>query len=284
VTLELGGNDPGVILADAEPEKIAQAFFDSMFLLSGQGCVCLKRLYVHEDIYSRVTEALVAIASATKVGDGFDPHTRLGPVQNQLQYTRLQSVWEEIRRSGAKVLFRGVVPTNTEGFFFPVTLLDNPPDGAGFVTQEVFGPIRSILKSKDWCSRCRKPLPLLVDGGSIVLTSSVSAFTADPALSIYSATKAAIRSLPRCWVLDLKDRKIRVNAVSPGSAETPGLAGLAGPSGDTSGLYAFLGGRIPLGRLGRPEEIAEAVAFLASEAASFINGADLQVDGGAEQI
>jgi acyl-CoA reductase-like NAD-dependent aldehyde dehydrogenase len=149
VTLELGGNDPGIILADAEPEKIAQALFDSMFLLSGQGCVCLKRLYVHEDIYSRVTEALVAIARSTKVGDGFDPHTRLGPVQNQLQYKRLQSVWEEIKRSEAKVLFRGVVPTNTEGFFFPVTLLDNPPDGAGFVTQEVFGPIRSILKYKD---------------------------------------------------------------------------------------------------------------------------------------
>jgi NAD(P)-dependent dehydrogenase (short-subunit alcohol dehydrogenase family) len=130
----------------------------------------------------------------------------------------------------------------------------------------------------------QKALPLLVDGGSIVLTSSVSAFTADPALSIYSATKAAIRSLARCWVLDLKDRHIRVNAVSPGSTETPGLGGLAGPDGDTKGFYDFLGSRIPLGRLGRPEEIANAVAFLASDAASFINGADLQVDGGAEQI
>jgi acyl-CoA reductase-like NAD-dependent aldehyde dehydrogenase len=149
VTLELGGNDPGVVLSDAEPEKIAQALFDSMFLLNGQGCICLKRLYVHEDIYSRVAEALVAIASATKVGDGFDPHTRLGPVQNQLQYRRLQSVWEEIKRSGVKILFRGVVPTNTEGLFFPVTLLDNPPDGASFVTQEIFGPIRSIFNYRN---------------------------------------------------------------------------------------------------------------------------------------
>jgi acyl-CoA reductase-like NAD-dependent aldehyde dehydrogenase len=148
-TLELGGNDPGIILGDAEPEKIAAALFNSMFVLSGQGCICLKRLYVHEDIYSKVTEALVAIASATKVGDGLDADTELGPVQNQLQYKRLQSFWEDVKRSGTKVLFRGVVPANTKGFFFPVTLLDNPPDGASFVTQEVFGPIRSIFKYKD---------------------------------------------------------------------------------------------------------------------------------------
>jgi len=145
----LGGNDPGIVLTDAEPEKIAQALFDSMFLRNGQGCICLKRLYVHEDIYSRVAEALVGIASATKVGDGFDPQTSLGPVQNQPQYRRLQSVWEEIKRSGVKVLFRGDVPTNTEGFFSTVTLLDNPPDGASFVAQEIFGPIRSTFKYKN---------------------------------------------------------------------------------------------------------------------------------------
>ncbi|BCP52332.1 oxidoreductase [Kaistia sp. 32K] len=130
----------------------------------------------------------------------------------------------------------------------------------------------------------QKALPLLVDGGSIILMSSVSAFTADPGLSIYSATKAAIRSFARCWALDLKERKIRINAISPGSTETPGLAGLAGPGGDVQGLFDYLGGRIPLGRLGQPSEIAAAIAFLASDASSFVNGADLQVDGGAEQI
>ena len=70
-------------------------------------------------------------------------------MQNHLQYRRLQSVWEEIKRSGVKILFRGVVPTNTEGLFFPVTLLDNPPDGASFVTQEIFGPIRSIFNYRN---------------------------------------------------------------------------------------------------------------------------------------
>ena len=148
VALELGGNDPGIILADADPHAIAQDLFNSMFLLSGQGCICLKRLYIHEDIYPALTNALVAVARSAKVGSGLDPDTVLGPVQNHLQYQRLQSVWEEIRKSGATILFRGDVPTNEKGFFFPVTLLDNPPEDASYVAQEVFGPIRSVFKYK----------------------------------------------------------------------------------------------------------------------------------------
>ena len=148
VALELGGNDPGIILADADPYAIAQDLFNSMFLLSGQGCICLKRLYIHEDIYPALTNALVAVARSAKVGDGLDPDTVLGPVQNRLQYQRLQSVWEEIRKSRATILFRGEVPTNERGFFFPVTLLDNPPEDASYVAQEVFGPIRSVFKYK----------------------------------------------------------------------------------------------------------------------------------------
>jgi len=148
VALELGGNDPGIILADADPDAIAQDLFNSMFFLSGQGCICLKRLYIHEDIYPALTNALVAVARSAKVGNGLDPDTMLGPVQNRLQYQRLQSAWEEIRKSGATILFRGDVPTNEKGFFFPVTLLDNPPEDASYVAQEIFGPIRSVLKYK----------------------------------------------------------------------------------------------------------------------------------------
>lgn len=130
----------------------------------------------------------------------------------------------------------------------------------------------------------QKALPLLSDGASVILTGSVSGVTGTEGLSIYSATKAAIRNLARSWILELKAQRIRVNIVSPGSTETPGLAGLAGPGGDVDALYAHLSSQIPLGRNAHPSEIAEVVAFLASDAASFINGADIQVDGGAAQF
>jgi len=184
--------------------------------------------------------------------------------------TDLDKLYEEVGKRRGKI----------DVLFANAAVAEGAPLGS--ISEEHFDKHFDI-NVKGMVFTVQKALPLLVDGGSIVLTSSVSAFTADPALSIYSATKAAIRSFARCWVLDLKDRGIRVNAVSPGSTETPGLAGLAGGE-DPKGLFDFLAGRIPSGRLGRPEEIANAVAFLASEEAAFINGADLQVDGGAEQI
>jgi len=128
----------------------------------------------------------------------------------------------------------------------------------------------------------QKALPFLRDGASIILTSSVVGSKGLPNVSIYSATKAALRSFARTWTTDLKNRKIRVNVISPGTIDTPGLRGLR--KTDAEGLNELYVGRIPLGRLGRPEDIASAVSFLASDDASYVSGIELFVDGGMAQV
>jgi NAD(P)-dependent dehydrogenase (short-subunit alcohol dehydrogenase family) len=130
----------------------------------------------------------------------------------------------------------------------------------------------------------QKALPLLRDGGSVILTASTTSIKGTGAFSVYSATKAAVRNFARSWILDLKDRHIRVNAVSPGLTETAGLNDLFGGGDDAQGIKDYLVGQIPAGRIGQPEEIAKAVLFLASEDASYINGIELFVDGGQAQI
>lgn len=130
----------------------------------------------------------------------------------------------------------------------------------------------------------QKALPLLKDGASIILTASTTSVSGTSALSVYSATKAAVRNFARNWILDLKDRHIRVNAVSPGVTETAGLNELFGGGEQAESTKDYLAGLIPAGRVGQPEEIAKAVLFLASDEASFINGIELFVDGGQVQI
>lgn len=130
----------------------------------------------------------------------------------------------------------------------------------------------------------QKALPLLRDGASVILTSSTTSISGTPAFSVYSATKAAVRNFARNWMLDLKDRRIRVNAVSPGVTDTAGIDELLGGGEQAAGAKQGLSTLIPLGRIGRPDEIARAVLFLASDDASFINGIELFVDGGLAQI
>jgi NAD(P)-dependent dehydrogenase (short-subunit alcohol dehydrogenase family) len=130
----------------------------------------------------------------------------------------------------------------------------------------------------------QKALPLLIDGGSIILNASTGASTGTPAFSVYSATKAAVRSFARTWTLDLKARGIRVNAVSPGATDTPALNGLGQTEAEKQHVKAGLIASIPMGRLGTPDEVAKAVSFLASDASSYITGIELFVDGGAAQI
>ncbi|MEH2354599.1 glucose 1-dehydrogenase [Nostoc sp.] len=130
----------------------------------------------------------------------------------------------------------------------------------------------------------QKALPLMPEGASVILNASTTSIKGTPAFSVYSATKAAVRSFARNWILDLKDRQIRVNAVSPGVVPTPGY-NLLGLSEEQ--LKAFVESQastIPLGRVGKPDEIAKAVVFLASDDSSFVNGIELFVDGGVAQI
>lgn len=130
----------------------------------------------------------------------------------------------------------------------------------------------------------QKALPLLKEGASIILTSSTTSISGTPAFSVYSATKAAVRNFARNWMLDLKDRHIRVNAISPGVTDTAGLDELFGGGEQAQGTRDYLASLIPAGRVGHPDEIAKAVLFLASDDASFINGVELFVDGGQAQI
>lgn len=130
----------------------------------------------------------------------------------------------------------------------------------------------------------QKALPLLKDGAAIVLTGSTTGTTGTPSFSVYSATKAAVRNFARNWILDLKDRHIRVNTISPGVTDTAGLNELFGGGDQAQQTKDYLASLIPLGRVGQPEEIAKAVLFLASDDASFVNGVELFADGGQAQI
>jgi NAD(P)-dependent dehydrogenase (short-subunit alcohol dehydrogenase family) len=131
----------------------------------------------------------------------------------------------------------------------------------------------------------QKALPLLVDGASVILTGSTAAAGGTPAFSVYAASKAAVRAFARNWILDLKERGIRVNVISPGPTRTPGLVGLAGPdAAQQQGLLDHMAAQVPLGRVGDPDEIAKAAVFLASDDASFVTGAELFVDGGEAQV
>jgi NAD(P)-dependent dehydrogenase (short-subunit alcohol dehydrogenase family) len=153
----------------------------------------------------------------------------------------------------------------------------------GSITEEQFDQTFN-LNVKGLLFTVQKALPLIPDGGSILLNASIVSIKGMPAFSVYSATKAAVRSFARGWTNDLKDRKIRVNVISPGPIDTPILNGLAESEEERKGIKAHLTSLVPLGRMGQPDEIGKAAVFLASNDASFIAGVELFVDGGAAQV
>jgi len=153
----------------------------------------------------------------------------------------------------------------------------------GAITEEFFDSIFNI-NVKGLLFTVQKSLPLLPDGASIILNASVVGSKGLPTNSIYSATKAAVRSFARTWTTDLKDRHIRVNAVSPGSTDTPGARDLLASSEVGEQRKKMIATVTPLGRFGTPDEIAKAVVFLACDDSSYVTGIELFVDGGFAQV
>jgi acyl-CoA reductase-like NAD-dependent aldehyde dehydrogenase len=147
LTLELGGNDAGIVLPDADPKAIAVRLFWGAFINSGQTCGALKRLYVHDSIYAQTCDALVDVARSVKMGDGLDTSNVLGPIQNERQFKRVTGLVEEARAAGATVLTGGR-PLG-RGYFYPVTLVSNIEEGTRLVDEEQFGPVLPIIRYSD---------------------------------------------------------------------------------------------------------------------------------------
>ncbi len=147
LTLELGGNDPAIVLADVDPKAAAKALYWASFANSAQFCVACKRLYVHEDIYDDLARELVAVAKSVKVGNGLDD-AELGPIQNRMQYDKVRNLLDDCRATGQTFLLGGEV-SDAPGYFVPITLIDNPPETSRSVVEEAFGPVLPLLKFRD---------------------------------------------------------------------------------------------------------------------------------------
>jgi NAD(P)-dependent dehydrogenase (short-subunit alcohol dehydrogenase family) len=157
------------------------------------------------------------------------------------------------------------------------------PAPLGELTEEhVDGLLNTDIKGVIWT--VQKALPLMASGGSIILSSSIVASKGFAGWSLYSASKAAVRSFARTWSADLKGKNIRVNAVSPGVIETPAWTESGLPKEQVSGFFDFAASITPLSRIGREDEVAKVVAFLASDESSFVNGSEVFVDGGIAQV
>ncbi len=148
VTLELGGNDPAIVMPDVEVEKVAEELFWAAFRNNGQICIATKRMYVHKDIYESLKAAIVAYAKTVKVGDGAEQGTQIGPINNKLQYDRVLELIQDARDKGYDFLIGGE-KTDMPGYFIPVTIIDNPPEDSRIVQEEQFGPVLPLLKFDD---------------------------------------------------------------------------------------------------------------------------------------
>jgi acyl-CoA reductase-like NAD-dependent aldehyde dehydrogenase len=149
LTLELGGNDAGVVLPDVDPRAIAQDLFWGAFINTGQTCAALKRLYVHTDVYDEVCAALVEVSRAMPMGRGLDEQNVLGPLQNRAQYDVVARLVDAARDAGAKILVGGDPDPDAAGYFYPVTLVVDVDDDNPLVAEEQFGPALPIVRYDD---------------------------------------------------------------------------------------------------------------------------------------
>ncbi len=147
ITLELGGNDAGIVLDDVDPKTAAQKIFDGAFQNSGQVCIAMKRLYVHESIYDEMCDELAAIADATVIGDGLEQGTKLGPLQNRMQFEKVKDILEDARKHGTVIAGGGATPG--KGFFVRPTIVRDITDGTRLVDEEQFGPVLPVIKYAD---------------------------------------------------------------------------------------------------------------------------------------
>jgi acyl-CoA reductase-like NAD-dependent aldehyde dehydrogenase len=149
VTLELGGNDPAIVLGDVDPQKVAPQLFWAAFQNNAQFCNAAKRIYIHDSVYDEVRDAMVEFAKTVVVGDGAHPDTQLGPIQNEPQYNKVAEYFDDCRANGYTFALGGTIDRSAAGWFVPVTLVDNPPEDSRLVAEEPFGPILPLLRWSD---------------------------------------------------------------------------------------------------------------------------------------
>ncbi len=149
LTLELGGNDAGIVLPDCDPRKIAEGLFWGAFINNGQTCAALKRLYVHDDIYDDVCGNLVAYSKGIPVGDGLEEKNILGPVQNRTQFAKVARLVDDARANGARVLVGGNPVDPARSLFYPLTIVSEAANGMAVVDEEQFGPVLPVIRFKN---------------------------------------------------------------------------------------------------------------------------------------
>jgi len=234
---------------------------------SGMGLATAKR-FVAEGAHVVITGRRQKELDAAVKEIGRNVTAVQGDVANLADLDRLYAVVKE-KHGKVDVVFANA----GAGEFAPI----------GEITEQHFDKLFDI-NVKGLLFTVQKALPLMPDGGSIILNASIASIRGMAAFSVYSATKAAVRSFARGWTTDLKARKIRVNALSPGPIDTPILDGLGANAAEVDQIKAGMATQVPLGRMGTSDEIAKVALFLASDDSSYVNGVELFVDGGMAQV